>query len=496
MGVNEHEVYIMVGWHDFWRVVDIDPNIYDIVAERFYPAALAYADERRKQRNMSAPTAADGAGSHIARDNFALAKDHFNKIEKELVKDLEVLDDEYDVESVSFAGEEARNALEGWLQIRGIMEKTHETVREVKPSKARLTQLRNEILENLNQVDSTLKESLDVELYKKIKKASKPFIKDLKNADELQDFTKTLNDLLDKELQFILKTTVKPYLNKVKEAVKDLSLRVVIERPKTNKELTKIEDKALEKLRIVRDYLMTFRPEVYEQVWDNELELLERNILLRRKLNEAGRAHHLRGSGSLFKKASGDKESKLPVALFLDMFGHYFLYLRIMNFIKIHDIKYITPETREGQIAQDADMLDGIGAKAVERTDDVGMEYGDKYWDEAVPLAKRKSYIESGGGVPPPDTMTVILSLCYCWPLCLNTQPAKDIVKRSKDVEFMEKEIIRYSRKEKGLVTFQIKKLRKLMRDFKKMAPVWVAAGKKKAPERAKELEMTELYWE
>ena len=495
--INEHEVYTMVGWHDFWRAVDIDPNVYDIVAEEFYPQELAYAKHAGKKPEDFAYAKGNKKTPKDA-DLAKLAKDHFNRIEKEIVKDLEVLDEEFDVESLAFVGKEATAALEAWSQVRGIMEKTRVKVKEVKkPTEEQVEQFKKEILSQLEKADQFLQSSLDTDVYKKLNSVAAPFIVDMEDETKLRTFLKTLYDLLDTEKEFILKTTVRPYLNQIKTLVQDINTNVVIARPQTDKELTKIEDAALEKIRTTRNFLKTFKPGIFENVWEKELELLERNILHRRKLNLAGRAHHLRGSGSPYKKAHpSQEESRLSVPLFLDMFGHYFLFLRVMNFIKIHDLKYITPETLEGRIAQDADMLDGIGPEAVERTDDVGLEYGDKYWDEDILLNERKNYIESGGGVKPPDTMTVLLSLCYCWPRCINTGPAEAIIKNEKKVKRMEREIIRYSRVEKGLLSFQIKELQKLMKDFKKASEHWVAEAKKKAPEDAKKLEMTDVYWE
>lgn len=482
--LNEHEVYTMVGWHDFWRVVDMDPNVYNIVAEDFFPEELAYAKHAGKKPE-----------DFVRPDS--LAKGHFNRIEKELRETLEGLEDEWDAESLGFVGAEALTALEAWSQIRGIMEKTKEKVKEVKkPNDEQMEKIRADIFTQLQDADDLLKKSIDPELHKELSSMAASFTKDMKSEEKLRAFTKKTYDFLDSEGAFIMKAVVRPYLNRIKSLVQDINTHIIIERPQTNRELTKIEDEALEKVKIVRNFMETFKPAMYEHTWEQEIDLLEKNILIRRKLNLAGRAHHLRGSGSEYKRAPGDKESKLSVPIFLDMFGHYFLFLRIMNFIKIHDLKLLSPETLEGKIAQDADMLDGIGPEAVERTDDVGLEYGDKYWDEDAPIEDRKSYIESGGGVPPPDTMTVLLSLCYCWPKCLNTGPARAIVEKEKKVRRMEREIIRYSRVKKGLLSFQITKLRKLMKEFKNESAKWVLEGKKKAPEDAKKLEMRDLYWE
>ena len=184
----------------------------------------------------------------------------------------------------------------------------------------------------------------------------------------------------------------------------------------------------------------------------------------------------------------------MPVAAFLDMLGYPFYYPDVMNYIKVHDFKFIIPKQFEAKIAKDADLLDGIGPEAVVRTYHVGRGFGNRYFNPDLTLDQRFEYLRTG--TKSPDTVSVILSLCFDWPKMLNTQAAKNIVKKDEKGEKMIKELIRFSREEEKLTLDEIDILKRTVREYERESPRQVELQKQRAAQLSEQELMHAIWYE
>jgi hypothetical protein len=378
-----------------------------------------------------------------------------------------------DLES-SFVISMFKEVIKGYDEILGILEDAYSKKKdELDPKvvETAILTLRDDILANLMNPNSRHLKRLNILLEKLDDDAGNKTIQ---------------NEILKQLMKFLQTLTYSDVSPDLHERIKLLETLFMELRPPekfpTKRGLTDSEDKALTKLRDLMAFLRRYNKRLYNKrsliavlpksnkfvyrKFYEKLHVIELNILHRRKV-AAARSGHYRLGG----------QGKYNVGLFLDMLGYPFQYTEVMDYIKIHDFKYIVPKVFEAQIAQDADLLDGVGAHAVKRTDIVGRQYGDEYFitkstdketkGQPIEIKDRFYYFENAGGSP--DTVSVILCLCYCWPNCINTGGAKLLVKERQIA--MEKKLLSYSKNVKKLTPSQMKELKEVIDEFKKMAP-------------------------
>ncbi len=469
--INEHVAYTMTGFHDFWRACDVDVALYNLAIEDV-PDVSIVKQKLWKQKGAKLEDLIAGARTMMH------ASAYFENVREQLRAELEAI---RLGSGLVFFEQKAKAAIEALDSVMEIMKKTlqKEAVVLDIPSGQR-----ERILKQILELAQTLKSSpppgIDSRRWTALIDA---FLRNLPNTKNFADI-KTEVARFKGQATIEMNAAVIANVVHIEELIKDLGKKSIVFRDKRRDELTKIEDEAVAKIEIIEKALQGLNPEYYDK-WKKKLEIIKANILLRRRKVKASYAH---------PELGGDENAWIPVAVFLDMLGYPFYYPEVMNYIKVHDYKFIIPKSFEGKIAKDADLLDGIGPAAVERTYYVGKSFGNKYFDPGLTLDQRFEYLRTG--IKSPDTVSVILSLCFDWPQMLSTEAAKEIVRRDKKVEKMIGELINFSRKVEKLTLDEIELLKKIIEEYRKESPRQVAIQKERAATLSQQELMHAIYYE
>lgn len=404
---------------------------------------------------------------------------YFEVTKKELLEELEQIRANT---GLAFFGDKTKSAIEAINEVLDIMKRAIE---------------KNKVVLDLPsaQREKILKDIL--KLAELLKKVALPNIDSnewtklidnfLRNLPKTEGFTGVNNVVERLRGQLLLGVDVSIFqtVKKIGDLLQDLEKRPIVFRDKKRDELTQIEDEALAKIEIVEKVLAELAPERYESYWKKKLEIIKANILLRRKKVKASYAH---------PEIGGDEVAWMPVAVFLDMLSYPFYYPDVMNYVKVHDYKFIVPDKFEAKIAKDADLLDGIGPDAVVRTYHVGRSFGNVYFKPDLPLDARFEYLRTG--TKSPDTVSVILSLCFDWPKLLSTQAARAIVRKDQKVEKMIKELKRFSREEEKLTVDEMEILERVIKEYERESLRQVELQKQKAAQLSEEELMHNIWYE